>query len=325
MLKIFLSIINGLFCDYDYKVVFFQNRQIMLNIVRTMEMNEPLALCNLFIVALTGFVTYQGFSQVAFRDKLIFEPVRILRDKQYYRLVSSGFLHADLMHFYFNMFSLYSFGSRIEASLGVQTFLSIYFAGIIGGNLLSLYLHRHHNYRALGASGGVCGVIFASIFLLPGGRIFILFLPIGIPASVYAILFLIVSFIGMRTQIGNVGHDAHLGGALFGLLTATILHPYIFRLNPVLYLSVIFITGALFLYAYKYPAYPQNHPPLSHAHRKQAGRDLKNNFQKSKQDDDLQTLDCLLDKISKEGIHSLTRSEMKKLRSLSQKRNSSGK
>jgi membrane associated rhomboid family serine protease len=288
-----------------------------------MEMNEPLALCNLVIVALTAYVTYQGFEQVTFRDKLIFEPVRILRGKQYYRIVSSGFIHADWNHFLFNMFSLYSFGSSIETFLGVPTFLFIYFAGIIGGNLLSLYLHRNHNYRALGASGGVCGVIFASIFLYPGGKINIFFIPIGIPAPVYAILFLIFSFIGMRTQLGNVGHDAHLGGSLIGLLTATILHPYILRLNPVLYLSVIFITGALFLYAYKHPAYPQIHPPLSRTHREQAGRDLKNNFQKAERGDDEQTLDCLLDKISKEGIHSLTPSEMRKLKSLSQNRNSS--
>ncbi|NTV67213.1 MAG: rhomboid family intramembrane serine protease [Chlorobaculum sp.] len=290
-----------------------------------MEMNEPLALCNLVIVALTAYVTYQGFEQVTFRDKLIFEPVRILRGKQYYRIVSSGFIHADWNHFLFNMFSLYSFGSSIEIFLGVQTFLFIYFAGIIGGNLLSLYLHRNHNYRALGASGGVCGVIFASIFLYPGGKINIFFIPIGIPASVYAILFLIFSFIGMRAQLGNVGHDAHLGGALIGLLTATILHPYILRLSPVLYLSVILITGALFLYAYKHPAYPQIHLPLSRTHREQAGRDLKNDLQKAKHGDNEQTLDGLLDKISKEGIHSLTMSEIKKLRSLSQNRNSSGR
>ena len=152
-----------------------------------------------------------------------------------------------------------------------------------------------------------------------------LFIPMGIPASLYAILFLIVSFIGMRTRVGNVGHDAHLGGALIGLLTATILHPYILRLSPVLYLSVILITGALFLYAFKYPAYLQIHSPLSRAHWEQVGRDLKNRLQKAKHGADEQTLDRLLDKISKQGMDSLTLFEKKRLQSLSQNRNSSGR
>jgi membrane associated rhomboid family serine protease len=133
------------------------------------------------------------------------------------------------------MYSLYSFGSAIELYFGPGAFLATYLAGIIGGNLLALLLHRNEDYYALGASGGVCGIIFACIFLLPGSSVQLFFVPIDIPAYIYAIGFMLFSYYGIRAQRGNIGHDAHLGGAIIGLLTATALHPSIIRQNPVLY------------------------------------------------------------------------------------------
>ena len=101
-------------------------------------------------------------------ERWIFNPRAILVDKDYHRLYTCGLIHANWTHFAFNAFSFYSFARGIEMLYGPSTMLFIYGCSILGGSLLSLIIHRNHEYRALGASGGVCGIIFASIFLLPG-------------------------------------------------------------------------------------------------------------------------------------------------------------
>src|SRR5439155_6170860 len=122
----------------------------------------------------------------------------ILAGKEYYRLVTSAFLHADWQHLIVNMLSLHFFGSNVELMVGKAQFLLIYFGAVVGGNLLSLYVHRHHHYLAYGASGGVCGIIFAHILLFPGGSIRMYFIPIGVPSWLYAIGFILYSFYGMK-------------------------------------------------------------------------------------------------------------------------------
>ncbi|MDA1044972.1 MAG: rhomboid family intramembrane serine protease [Verrucomicrobia bacterium] len=216
-------------------------------------MNEPFAIVTLFVLGVTAYTSWQGFNSESFLAKFIFSSVEVHRYKQYYRLISSGFLHADWTHFIFNAFSLYAFGSHIELNFGAPVFLAIYFSSILGGSLFSLYMHRGHQYHALGASGGVCGVIFSAIFLVPGGSVIIFPIPIGIPSWLYAIVFILVSYKGMRSQKGNIGHDAHLGGALVGLAVTTLLFPAIVTQSPLLYLAVLVISGALIAYEYKRP------------------------------------------------------------------------
>jgi membrane associated rhomboid family serine protease len=213
-------------------------------------MNEPLAITNVVIIALTAYASYRGFVNSPFLNQFIFYNRAILADRQYYRLLSSGFLHADWTHLIFNMYSLYSFGSAVELLFGRVTFLAIYLAGIVGGNVLAIVLHRKQTYRALGASGGVCGVIFACIFLLPGTSVELFLLPIPIPAHIYAVGFMLFSYYGIHTQAGNIGHDAHLGGAIIGLLTATALHPSIVPQNPLLYATVMLLAVSLMVLLY---------------------------------------------------------------------------
>ncbi len=212
-------------------------------------MNEPLALSNLIIIGLTVYFSYRGFTNSSFVNRYLFEPRSILVNKQYERLITSSVLHADWAHLIFNMFSLYSFGSAIELQFGPTTFLTTYLAGILGGNLLALLIHRKENYRALGASGGVCGVIFACIFLIPGSTVFI-FGILPIPAYIFAVLFMLFSYYGVRAQKGNIGHDAHLGGAIIGLITATALHPSIVPNNPILYPVVMLLSISLMVLLY---------------------------------------------------------------------------
>ena len=217
-------------------------------------MQDQTALFTFIIILVSGILTFQGFRNPVLFTRLMFDNRSIQRNKEYYRLVSSGFLHADWMHFAFNMFSLYSFGQYIERFHSSTTLLVIYFSSIVGGNILSLVIYRNTVYRAIGASGGVCGVIYASIFLLPGGSIFIIPIPIPIPSWVYAILFLLISFYGMRSAKGNIGHVAHIGGALVGLAVTFLLFPRAVLAQPALLGLIAVISAGILGYEfYKKP------------------------------------------------------------------------
>jgi membrane associated rhomboid family serine protease len=283
-------------------------------------MNEPIAPLNLAIIGLTVYCSYKGFTSRLFLEHYLFSPEPILRYKQFYRLVSSGFLHADWAHLLFNMASLYSFGSQVELLFGPIRFLAIYFASILGGNLLSLILHRNHEYRALGASGGVCGIIFACIFLFPGTAIRFFLVPIAIPAHIYAVVFMLGSYFGIRSQRGNIGHDAHLGGAIIGLGTTTVLAPSTVSQNPFLYTVIMALSIVLFLFLYKYPVgmHRQEHPNVI----KFPGKRLRKQLRKEQTDrlKDEKALDRLLNKVSELGIDALTNQERKQLKKISKRK-----
>ena len=281
-------------------------------------MNEPAAIGTIVLIVLTGGTSFQGFRNPAFQARLIFDPTAVLRDKQYYRLMTSGFLHADWIHFGFNAFSFYAFGRHIEMFFGVFTLLAIYLGSIVGGGLLSLYLHRHHEYRALGASGGVCGVIFASIFLLPGGGVVVFPFPFSIPSWLYAILFIVGSFAAMKRQRDNIGHDAHLGGAVVGLLITTALYPSIVRESPVLYAAVLALAALLFGYVWVNPLLL---PTLSVTSIcREFFSKIRGSRRQRERRRDERDIDGILGKISKSGLDSLTPSERRALDSFSKQR-----
>ncbi|QXD22417.1 rhomboid family intramembrane serine protease [Opitutia bacterium ISCC 51] len=208
-------------------------------------MNETTALVTLIIIGLSAIMTFQGFKNQSLFARYMFDNELIVRNKEYERLLTSGLLHADWMHFAFNMFSLYSFGTYLELSYSPSVLLFIYITSILGGNLLSMLIYRNKPYRAIGASGGVCGVIYAAIFLLPGGNIMIFPLPLPIPSWVYAILFLLISAYGMRSARTNVGHVAHLGGALIGLAVTFLMFPQKVLALPELLGLVLLISAGI--------------------------------------------------------------------------------
>ena len=268
------------------------------------------------ISAITAVATLFAFRRPNIKERWMFKPEAILRHKEYERMLTSGLIHADWMHFGLNAVSFYSFGQVIEVIYGWKSLLLVYVSSILGGSLLSLIIHRHHEYRALGASGGVCGVIFASIFLLPGGAISMIMIPLPIPAYLYAVIFLVVSFVGHRRQLGNIGHDAHLGGAIVGLLVATAMYPDLVFAAPWMLALVLGLSVAILLMLLLDPLHllerrldPLQAPALGERNRRYAENRARN--QKTAE------VDRLLEKVSASGLQSLSETERKKLEQFS--------
>jgi membrane associated rhomboid family serine protease len=185
------------------------------------------------IIILTSVISVISFSNHRLLDALIFWPPAISMQHQYYRFLTCGLIHADFMHLAFNMFTLYFFGTALEnyymGELGLQHYYYpiLYTTALIAANIPT-YLKRKddYNYRSLGASGAVCAVLFAFILIRPWDTV-ALFSFIRMPAIIYAALFLGYSIYMSRRGGDNVNHDAHLWGALFGILFTAAVHPAI--------------------------------------------------------------------------------------------------
>jgi len=266
-------------------------------------MHEPVAICTSVLICATCVASYLGFRSPGVEEKYIFCPERILAGKEYYRLVTSAFLHGGWGHLLWNMVGLYSFGRTLEWSLGVGDFLLIYFGGIVGGNLLSLYVHRHHIYAAVGASGGVCGVIFAYLLLFPGAGV-ALYFALPIPGWLFAIGFIVGSFVAMRNARDNIGHDAHLGGAIVGLLIAAALEPAAARENWKILLLVLVPSMLVLVYLWFNPLFLPVWSLLGRAFQARAGQPRP-----SRGRPEASQVDPILEKIAKTGLDSLTTQE----------------
>jgi len=204
------------------------------------------------LIGLTCITSFLGFNNAEFFERGKFNVGAILKGRQWDRLILSAFLHGDYMHLIFNMLTLYFFSDVIILSLGVAKYLIIYFAAVLVGNLLSLWMYRrNYYYSAIGASGGVSGILFAAIAIFPEMGLYIFFIPIAIPGWIFGILYLAYSVYGMKQQLGNIGHAAHLGGSATGLALAIIFAPIILQYNA-LYIGLMGIPLiALGYYVYK--------------------------------------------------------------------------
>jgi membrane associated rhomboid family serine protease len=183
------------------------------------------------IIIVTCLVSFLALNNRKLMDALIFWPPAIQMQNQYYRFVTCGLIHADLMHLFFNMFTLYFFGSALETyymgDLGLQHyyFLLLYGLALIVANIPSYFKHRDdYNYRSLGASGAVSAVLFAYILIKPWDSLY-LFGALPVPAIIYVVLFVAYSVFMSRRGGDNVNHDAHLWGALFGVVFTIVAHP----------------------------------------------------------------------------------------------------
>jgi len=164
----------------------------------------------LVIIIINAIVSFKGFNDISFFRKYEFH-IGSIRAGEQYRMFTSAFLHADLVHLAFNMLTLYFFAPVVIYALGTVGFLFVYFVSLICGSLLTLYFHKHdYSYRAIGASGAVMGVLFSSILINPDMQVNF------IPGYLFGIIYLLFSIYGQKAKRDNIGHMAHFGGAIGG-------------------------------------------------------------------------------------------------------------
>ena len=195
-----------------------------------------MSLILIIVIAVTAIISFIAFSNQPLFEKYKFNVGAINNKKEYIRLLSAGFLHADIMHLFFNMLTLFFFGPLVVQVYGEINFLIIYFAAIVLGNLFSLYLYKSQPwYSAIGASGGVSGILFAAVAIDPVG-ISVNF----IPGFLFGALYFGYSVYMMLNPKphDNIGHAAHLGGAAFGLVYAIALQPEV-AISNALYLGIM--------------------------------------------------------------------------------------
>lgn len=189
----------------------------------------------LLIIVVNGLISYKGFNDTYFFRKYEFH-IGSIRSGEQYRMFSSAFLHVDIMHLVFNLFTLYMFAPFVIDDVGSLFFVYLYFGSLIAGNLLTLYFHNNdYYYRAVGASGAVMGIIYSAILLEPN-----LYVYGFVPGYVFGFAYLLFSIYGMKAKNDNIGHVAHFGGAVGGFIITLAKFPY-FVYNDVITVVALLI------------------------------------------------------------------------------------
>lgn len=185
----------------------------------------------LLLIASNVVFSYKGFNDYDFFRKNDF-CVGNIRAGEQSRMFSSGFLHADWGHLFFNMFTLYMFAPVVIDELGNAFFIITYLASLLGGSLLSFYFNMDNPmYRAVGASGAVTGILYSAILINPEMKLYIYFIPIPISAYIFGIGYLLYSIYGMKAKNDNIGHTAHFGGAISGFALTLFREPQMLTEN----------------------------------------------------------------------------------------------
>ncbi len=188
------------------------------------------------VIAANVLVSLKGFNDSYFFDRYKF-GIGAIKAGQKERMLTSGFLHVDIAHLFFNMFTLYFFADVVIAWFGPAKFIIIYFISLLAGSLLALFFHKDEPYySAVGASGAVTGILYAAILLQPNDSLGIMFIPIPIPAYILGIGYLLYSIYGMKSRIGNIGHTAHFGGAIGGYATTLLFMPSLLQSDTLMVL-----------------------------------------------------------------------------------------
>lgn len=198
----------------------------------------------IIIIGLNIFFSYKGFRDRIFFNKYKFSPVRI-KGGEKIRYISSGFLHVDTTHLIVNMFTLYFFVDAVIFRVGEINFLIIYFTSLIFGNWLSYRFNSNNiNYSAVGASGAVMGIVYSAILLNPEMTLFFFILPM--PGYLFGLGYLFYSIYSMKKVNDNIGHEAHLGGAIAGFFSTIIISPAVVFTN--LFTVLILLIPIVYFY-----------------------------------------------------------------------------
>ena len=182
----------------------------------------------LVLILLTAAISYVAFSNARLMNALILWPPAVTRGGQVHRLLSYGLVHADFSHLLFNMITLYFFGGTMERLfepyIGAVGFVLFYASALLVSILPTYLRHRHDaGYRSLGASGAVSAVLFAYILIDPWSLLLVFFVPV--PAIIFAVLYVGYTIWAEKRGGDNINHQAHLWGAVYGMLFTVILEP----------------------------------------------------------------------------------------------------
>jgi membrane associated rhomboid family serine protease len=200
------------------------------------------------IIVANVLFSFKGFNDNTFFRKYEFHMGSVRAGDQI-RMLSSAFLHADFSHLIFNMITLYFFAPVVIGYLGSLSFFIIYFGSLIFGSLLTIVFHKNdYNYRAIGASGAVTGILYSAILLKPDMMLGIFFI-IPMPAYIFGILYLLYSIYGMRAKNDNIGHTAHFGGAIGGYLITLASNPHLLVENTLMVVLLTIPIVLLFIMA----------------------------------------------------------------------------
>ncbi len=185
------------------------------------------------IIAVTVLASFASFNNEELNYKLSFSPYLVKQNNEWWRIFTHAFIHADHLHLFFNMYVFYNFGELIENTLkylygdfsGGLYYIGLYFGGILFATLPSLRKHSNNpSYRSVGASGAVSAVLFAFIMVYPKAPLSLILIPIPIPAYIMGALYLIFETYSNNNRNSNIAHDAHLAGAVFGILYMIVLN-----------------------------------------------------------------------------------------------------
>ncbi len=183
------------------------------------------------IIIVTIAASFFAWNRRDIYQKWIFNPYQVQHHGEYWRFITSGLIHVNYTHLFFNMFALYFFGQNVSYRFGLRggwLLIALYLLGIVISDIPTFLKHRHvPRYNSLGASGGVAAVVFSSIMFDPLNKISFLFIPIGIPGFILGILYILYSYYQGKRMSDSINHDAHLYGSLFGIIFTVMLRPQV--------------------------------------------------------------------------------------------------
>lgn len=264
-------------------------------------MSITFILVSLIIIA-TAIASIRGFKNREFKAAYDFEVEKLAVYKDYKRLFTAGFLHANWLHLIFNMLALFYFGAMLGSTIGPFGFLIVYLTGIVGGHFYAFRIQKSNSgYSTVGSSGGVIAIMMACIALIPGMVIHLFFIPF--PGWLLGVAYFIFAIYGIRSRKEGISHEAHLAGGIAGILLAIIFQPIALQQNLWVILLLLVPSLAFVFFLFKY-----SHYLIIGTRKPRDNYTLEDRANIQRKITEAQ-VDEILEKINKKGISSLSKKE----------------